>query len=119
MFSKSAQYYDEIYASIDKDYVAEASKAHTFIQKYKKTKGSHLLDVACGTGTHASLLSKYYRVEGLDLGDETVQIRVLAAVMVAIKHALTGTAESLTVDDVAEQATPPAILDHNRVDLPR
>jgi ubiquinone/menaquinone biosynthesis C-methylase UbiE len=67
MFSKSAQYYDEIYASIDKDYVAEASKAHTFIQKYKKTKGSHLLDVACGTGTHASLLSKYYRVEGLDL----------------------------------------------------
>ena len=59
------------------------------------------------------------RVEELDLGDESVQIRVLAAVMVAIKHALTGTAESLTVDDVAEQATPPAILDHNRVDLPR
>src|SRR5262245_59540447 len=67
MFSKSAQYYDEIYASIDKDYVAEAKKAHTFIQEYKQTKGKQLLDVACGTGLHASLLSKYYLMEGLDL----------------------------------------------------
>ena len=67
MFSKSAQYYDEIYASIDKDYAAEASKAHQFIQKHKQTKGKQLLDVACGTGFHASLLSKYYQVEGLDL----------------------------------------------------
>jgi len=67
MFSKSAQYYDEIYASIDKDYAAEAGKAHQFIQKHKQTKGKQLLDVACGTGFHASLLGKYYQVEGLDL----------------------------------------------------
>ena len=67
MFSKSAQYYDEIYAAIDKDYAAEVRKAHQLIQKYKKTKGKNLLDVACGTGLHASLLSKYYQVEGLDL----------------------------------------------------
>jgi len=67
MFSKSAQYYDEIYASIDKDYAAEAKKAHAFIQKHKQSKGKLLLDVACGTGFHASLLSKYYQVEGLDL----------------------------------------------------
>ena len=67
MFSKSARYYDEIYTSMDKDYAAEASKAHTFIQKYKQTKGKYLLDVACGTGLHASSLSKHYQVEGLDL----------------------------------------------------
>lgn len=67
MFSKSAQYYDEIYASIDKDYAAEASKAHAFIQQHKQSKGKLLLDVACGTGLHASLLSKHYQVEGLDL----------------------------------------------------
>jgi len=67
MFSKSAQYYDEIYGSIDKDYAAEASQAHQFIKKYKQSKGKQLLDVACGTGLHASLLSKYYQVEGLDL----------------------------------------------------
>ena len=67
MFSKSAKYYDEIYAAIDKHYAAEVRKAHQLIQKYKKTKGKNLLDVACGTGLHASLLSKYYQVEGLDL----------------------------------------------------
>jgi ubiquinone/menaquinone biosynthesis C-methylase UbiE len=67
MFSKSAQYYDEIYASIDKNYEAEANKVHIIIQEYKQTPGDSLLDVACGTGFHASLLSKYYQVEGLDL----------------------------------------------------
>jgi len=67
MFSKSAQYYDEIYASIDKDYSAEADRAHKIIQTYKQSKGKLLLDVACGTGAHAELLSKHYKVEGLDL----------------------------------------------------
>jgi ubiquinone/menaquinone biosynthesis C-methylase UbiE len=67
MFSKSAQYYDEIYASIDKDYEAEANQVHNIIQEYKQTPGNLLLDVACGTGFHAGLLSKYYQVEGLDL----------------------------------------------------
>ena len=67
MFSKSAQFYDEIYASIDKDYSAEVHKAHTIIQKHKQNPGKLLLDVACGTGAHAGPLSKYYRVQGLDL----------------------------------------------------
>ncbi|MGB8982489.1 MAG: class I SAM-dependent methyltransferase [Anaerolineales bacterium] len=67
MFSKSAQYYDEIYAAADKDYAAEAAKVRRFIQKYRHTKGRSLLDVACGTGHHAGYLSKYYQVEGLDL----------------------------------------------------
>jgi len=74
MFSKSAQYYDEIYTSIDKDYAAEAGKARIFIQKYKQTRGRKLLDVACGTGLHASLLSKYYQVEGLDLDEKMLAV---------------------------------------------
>src|SRR5215211_1907761 len=74
MFSKSAQFYDEIYASIDKNYEAEAKKAHRFIQNYQQTKGKSLLDVACGTGFHASLLSQYYQVEGLDLDPEMLQV---------------------------------------------
>jgi ubiquinone/menaquinone biosynthesis C-methylase UbiE len=67
MFSGSAIYYDEIYASLGKDYAAEALKAHRFIQKHKRTRGSRLLDLACGTGVHAGLLGAHYRVEGLDL----------------------------------------------------
>jgi ubiquinone/menaquinone biosynthesis C-methylase UbiE len=74
MFSKSAQYYDEIYASIDKDYAAEARKAHKIIREYKQSKGKSLLDVACGTGFHAGLLGKYYQVEGLDLDPEMLAV---------------------------------------------
>ncbi len=74
MFSKSAQYYDEIYASIDKDYAAEARKTHKIIQEHKQSKGKTLLDVACGTGFHAILLSKYYQVEGLDLGTQMLKV---------------------------------------------
>src|SRR6266496_2944550 len=74
MFSKSAQYYDEIYASVDKDYAAEVSKAHKIIQKYKQSKGKYLLDVACGTGAHAGPLSRYYQVEGLDLDPKMLSV---------------------------------------------
>jgi ubiquinone/menaquinone biosynthesis C-methylase UbiE len=74
MFSRSAQYYDEIYASIDKDYEAEANKAHILIQEHKQSTGNALLDVACGTGFHASLLSRYYQVEGLDLDPQMLKV---------------------------------------------
>lgn len=74
MFSKSAQYYDEVYASIDKDYSSEADKAHKIIQKYKQSKGKLLLDVACGTGAHAGPLRKHYKVEGLDLDPEMLSV---------------------------------------------
>jgi ubiquinone/menaquinone biosynthesis C-methylase UbiE len=74
MFSKSAKYYDEIYASVDKDYSAEAIKTHKFIQKYKRSNGNNLLDVACGTGRHANLLNRYYHVAGLDLDSEMISV---------------------------------------------
>jgi ubiquinone/menaquinone biosynthesis C-methylase UbiE len=74
MFSKSAKYYDEIYASIDKDYPAEAGKVHKIIQKLKRTQGDTLLDVACGTGAHAGFLSKNYKVEGLDLDSKMLAV---------------------------------------------
>lgn len=67
MFSKSAQYYDEIYASIDKDYAAEADKARRILETLGQSRGRSLLDVACGTGMHAGYLSGYFQVEGLDL----------------------------------------------------
>lgn len=74
MFSKSAQYYDEIYASIDKDYATEVSKAHKIIQRHKQSKGKLLLDMACGTGVHAGYLSNYYQVEGLDLDPQMLSV---------------------------------------------
>ena len=74
MFSKSAAYYDVIYDSMGKDYPKEAAKAHKLIHKYLESGGKSLLDVACGTGHHASLLSKYYEVEGLDLDPNILSV---------------------------------------------
>ncbi|MBI5951416.1 MAG: class I SAM-dependent methyltransferase [Chloroflexi bacterium] len=67
MSSNAARYYDDIYAANGKDYRAEADIVHKFIQLYKQSKGNTLLDVGCGTGIHVNLLSRKYRVEGLDL----------------------------------------------------
>ena len=74
MLSGSEKYYDDIYASMGKDYAAETDKLREFIQKYKHSAGNTLLDVACGTGTHAGLLSEYYEVDGTDLNTDMLKI---------------------------------------------
>ena len=70
MFSKSAKFYNALYESMGKDYAAEAQKVHHIIQQHKKSPGNALLEVACGTGLHASILQQNYQVEGLDLDAE-------------------------------------------------
>ena len=74
MFSKSANFYDALYGSMGKDYAAEAQKLHTTVKQHKRSTGNTLLEVACGTGKHASLLQKDYQVEGLDLDAEMLAI---------------------------------------------
>lgn len=74
MLSGSEKYYDDIYSSMGKDYVVEVNKLHELIQKYKHAAGNTLLDVACGTGTHAGLLSKNYEVMGTDLNADMLKI---------------------------------------------
>jgi ubiquinone/menaquinone biosynthesis C-methylase UbiE len=74
MFYGSEKYYDDIYATMGKDYAAEASRLHELIQKYKQSAGNTLLDVACGTGTHAGLLSNEYDVAGTDLDKEMLKL---------------------------------------------
>ena len=74
MFSESEKYYDDLYASLGKNYSKESERAHRFIQKHKRSKGKLLLDIACGTGGHAGFLSKYYEVEGVDLDPKMLSI---------------------------------------------
>ena len=74
MFSKSEAYYDALYETLGKDYANETEKAHRLIQKYCQSGGRNLLDVACGTGTHAGYLSRYYKVEGMDLDSDMVSL---------------------------------------------
>ena len=74
MYTGSEQYYDDLYATIGKDYAEETEKLHGFIQKHKNTDGNTLLDVACGTGRHAGYLSQYYQVEGIDLNPNMLKV---------------------------------------------
>jgi SAM-dependent methyltransferase len=67
MFTKSAAYYDLIYAS--KDYAAESAIIHELLNSRRHRVGNRLLDVACGTGKHLTQLRHYYLVEGIDLDE--------------------------------------------------
>ena len=67
VFNEYAHYYDLLYK--DKDYVGEAEYIDSLIKKYNgKTK--KILDLGCGTGKHAELLSqKGYKVHGIDMSE--------------------------------------------------
>jgi SAM-dependent methyltransferase len=66
MFDKTADLYDAIYATF-KDYPAEVERLRPLIDRYKRSPGKSLLDVACGTGKHIALIREDYTCEGLDL----------------------------------------------------
>lgn len=74
MFSKSQNYYDALYEALGKDYSKEALTVHKIIRKYCLSGGVNLLEVACGTGTHAGFLAKRYKVEGMDFDATMVAI---------------------------------------------
>jgi len=74
MFSKSAKFYNAIYATMGKDYIAETQKVQQVIQQHKRSEGNTLLEVACGTGLHASIFKESYLVEGLDLDPEMLAV---------------------------------------------
>jgi SAM-dependent methyltransferase len=72
-FFRSGVYYDVIYGT-KKNYATEAGRLRKLIQRYKKSQGKTLLDVACGTGMHLSFLRQKFRVEGLDLDSKLLLI---------------------------------------------
>jgi SAM-dependent methyltransferase len=74
MFTKSAAFYDAIYAAVGKDYAREGQQIHAFVQQHKRSAGTRLLDVACGTGNHLAVLRAWYDVEGLDLDPHMLAI---------------------------------------------
>lgn len=74
MYSESAAFYDLIYTSF-KDYETETAKLAALIKTICPNARS-LLDVGCGTGEHARILSEQfgYTVDGLDIEPEFVRI---------------------------------------------
>jgi ubiquinone/menaquinone biosynthesis C-methylase UbiE len=72
LYKDLARYYDLLYSF--KDYKKEAQAIKTLIQKYKKSSGRDLLDVACGTGYHALYLSRNFKVTGIDLNNQMLKL---------------------------------------------
>ncbi len=71
MFTKSARYYDSLYAF--KDYVAASRSLVGFLEE-RHPEAQTLLDVACGTGRYLEILRERYQVEGLELNPDFVEI---------------------------------------------
>ena len=74
MFSKSVEFYDEIVKEF-KDYDKECLDIDKRI-KQLNPEAKTILDVACGTGEHALILSRDYgyEVDGIDLEDGFVEL---------------------------------------------
>ena len=72
MFSKTARYYDKIYAF--KDYHAEVQHLTAIVRQSLRSEGKRLLDVACGAGHHITYLKEHFDVEGLDISQELLEI---------------------------------------------
>lgn len=67
-YKEFAKYYDKFYQN--KDYQKEVNFLKKFINKTDK-----IIDIGCGTGTHASLLEKDgYNIDGIDLNQEMLDI---------------------------------------------
>ncbi len=72
-FYKDLAYlYDIVYS--DKDYKKESEKLLRQIRQYKKSRGSDLLEVACGTGSFLKYLKKNFRCTGVDVNPEMLKI---------------------------------------------
>jgi SAM-dependent methyltransferase len=68
---RHADLYDLFYAS--KPYAAEAGYLQDLLQKFSSGPARRILDIACGTGSHAIELEKLgYEVVGTDISDDMI-----------------------------------------------
>ena len=72
LYRKFARYYDLIYQWMD--YKSESEFITKVVSELKRSQGTDLLDVACGTGNHAQYLQESFKVTGLDINPEMIEI---------------------------------------------
>jgi ubiquinone/menaquinone biosynthesis C-methylase UbiE len=72
LYDKYAAYYDKIYAHVD--YKGESEFINWAVNKHKTSSGVELLDVACGTGSHALILKNNFNITGVDINENMLKI---------------------------------------------
>ncbi|HXF35524.1 MAG TPA: hypothetical protein VN603_13210, partial [Candidatus Acidoferrales bacterium] len=60
MFTKTARYYDAIYAARGKDYESEADWIRASVEAEFAERRVSLLDVACGSAAHLERLAPHF-----------------------------------------------------------
>jgi SAM-dependent methyltransferase len=71
VFNHYAKYYNLLYE--DKNYKEEVDYIHSLIQRFTNRSVHTILDIGCGTGTHASFLSQWgYHVTGIDMSKDMI-----------------------------------------------
>ena len=72
LYKKFVVYYDKIYEKLDHKKESEFIK--WVVNKYGGSESNLLLDVACGTGRHANLLKNDFKIIGVDINEEMLEI---------------------------------------------
>lgn len=73
VYDKMARYYDIIYSNLDHE--SQCNYIEQAFAKYSASKPTNVLDLGCGTGTHAlNLAQRGYSVLGLDLSEGQIAI---------------------------------------------
>jgi SAM-dependent methyltransferase len=67
MFSRSAEIYDAVFAAKGKNYAAECTTLFRILDEARRTSGTDLLEIACGTGGHTGYLKDRFTVTGIDI----------------------------------------------------
>lgn len=72
LYKKFANYYDKIYRNVD--YSGESEFIKFAVRKHKTSSGIELMDMACGTGSHSEILKDYFKITGIDINEDMLQI---------------------------------------------
>jgi len=73
MFDRFAEYYDLTYRNM-LDYEKDCNILEKIFRKFLKRKPESILDIGCGTGSHALILAKRgYRLDGIDISETMIR----------------------------------------------